>query len=170
VETSRIKIKIGIHEFEAEGPTELVQSQFESFKELIASQPKPIVNPPSTEQKINSADGDESKSKYDKIFKIEARIVSLTASPQTVSDAALLIMLGQKQYRSNDTVTGQEVGDGLDHSGVVVSRVDRVMDSFILEGSVMKIGQGRATRYRLTNTGLNKAIAIADQLVATLPE
>ena len=170
METSRIKIKIGNHEFEAEGPPELVQSQFETFKQLIAANPMTIISPSSSDQRINPPVGDQPKSKFDKMFKTEGRIVSLTAMPQTSSDAALLVMFGQKQYRNNDTVTGQEVGDGLDHSGVVVARVDRIMDAFIQEGSVMKIGQGRATRYRLTNTGLNKAVNIADQLASTLPE
>lgn len=168
METSRIKIKIGNHEFEAEGPPELVQSQFEAFKQLIASNPTPIVNPPSSEVKQNPA-GKQEPEYIDRIFKTDGRIVSLTAMPQTPSDAALLVMLGQKHYRNNDTVTGQEVGDGLDHSGVIAGRVDRIMDAFIQEGSVMKIGQGRATRYRLTNTGLGKAVNVAGQLIATLP-
>jgi len=169
MDTSKIKIKIGNHEFEAEGPSEVVQSQFEAFKQLIASNPATIVNPASSEAKQNSSQG-QPKSKLDKIFKTEGRIVSLTAIPQTPSDAALLVMLGQKQFRNNETVTGQEVGDGLDHSGIVVPRVDRIMDAFIQEGSVMKIGQGRATRYRLTNTGLNKAVNIASPLADSLPE
>lgn len=169
METSKIKIRIGNHEFEAEGPSEIVQSQFEAFKQLIASDAATIVNPASSVPKQNPVE-DQPKSKLDKIFKTEGRIVSLTASPQTPSDAALLVMLGQKQFRNNDTVTGQEVGDGLDHSGVVVSRVDRIMDAFIQEGSVMKIGQGRATRYRLTNPGLAKAISVANPLADSLPE
>jgi hypothetical protein len=167
METSKIRMKIGDHEFEAEGPPELVQSQFEAFKQLIASNPAPIVNPPSNEVRQNAP---QASTGMDKIYRTEGRIVSLTATPQTPNDAALLVMLGQKHYRNNDTVTGQEVGDGLDHSGVVAGRVDRIMDAFIQEGSVMKIGQGRATRYRLTNTGLSKAVNVAGQLVATLPE
>ena len=33
----RLKIKIGEHEFEADGPVDAVKSQFEAFKELITS-------------------------------------------------------------------------------------------------------------------------------------
>ena len=42
MENYRIKVKIGEHEFEADGPADAVQSQFEMFKQLIANQPKPI--------------------------------------------------------------------------------------------------------------------------------
>ncbi len=35
----RLKIKIGQHEFEAEGPADVVREQFQVFKDLIASAP-----------------------------------------------------------------------------------------------------------------------------------
>ena len=38
METTRIRLKIGIHEFEAEGPTEIVNEQFASFKEMISNE------------------------------------------------------------------------------------------------------------------------------------
>jgi hypothetical protein len=44
---------------------------------------------------------------------IGGRIVSLTACPETIEDAALVILLGQRTLRSNDSVTGSEVIDGL---------------------------------------------------------
>jgi hypothetical protein len=166
MDASKIKIRIGEHEFEAEGPSELVQSQFQTFKEIIENLPKQIVPQMPAETK---EDQQPPQSKFGKIFKLDGRVVSLTAIPQAPSDATLLLMFGQKLLRSNDTVTGQEIGDGLDHSGVVAGRVDRIMDAFIQEGSVMKIGQGRATRYRLTNQGMNKAVNIANPLADSLP-
>src|SRR5438477_7666462 len=36
METMRVKLKVGEHEFEAEGPIEAVQSQLATWKELIA--------------------------------------------------------------------------------------------------------------------------------------
>src|SRR5690349_20194471 len=117
METSKIKIKIGEHEFEAEGPAEVVQTQFEAFKELIASQARQIL-PPLPEHKQRDLESEQPKTFLEKIFKVEGRVVSLTAIPPTNDDSSLLIMLGQKQFRSNETPTGQEVGDGLDHSGI----------------------------------------------------
>ena len=33
---TRIKIKVGQHEFEAEGPVDLIREQFDTFKKLVA--------------------------------------------------------------------------------------------------------------------------------------
>jgi hypothetical protein len=71
--------------------------------------------------------------------------------------------------RNNVSVTGQEIGDGLAQSGRPVPRVDRVMDTAIAEAHVLKTGIKRGTRYRLTNQGLQKALAIAMELIASLP-
>jgi hypothetical protein len=78
-------------------------------------------------------------------------------------------MLGHKDMRNHLSVTGQEIGDGLAQSGRPVPRVDRVMDKAIEEAHVLKTGIKRGTRYRLTNQGLAKALAIAHELIATLP-
>jgi len=173
MDTSRIKIKIGPHEFEAEGPTELVERQFQTFKELIdlvAQQRTPEPEKKSTEKPINTGEnGDEAHVPLEKIMRVDGRVVSLTAVPQTIGDAALLILLGQKDLRGNQSSTGQEIGDGLDQSGQPTSRVDRVLLDAINENAVMKLGLGRSTRYRLTNTGLQKALAVARDLVAQVP-
>ncbi|HZU34009.1 MAG TPA: hypothetical protein VFB79_23050 [Candidatus Angelobacter sp.] len=173
MDTAKIKIRIGDHEFEAEGPAEVVKSQFEAFKELIAMQPRPILLPqPVAEQQLPQDQAQaiaQSTMQLDKIFKVEGRIVSLTAHAGSPDDATLLLMLGQKQFRGNDAVTGQELGDGLEHSGIRVQRVDRIMDKFVKEGLVLKIGLGRATRYRLTNPGMAKSTAVAKELLGNLP-
>jgi hypothetical protein len=78
-------------------------------------------------------------------------------------------MLGQKDLRANVTVTGQEIGDGLAQSGREVPRVDRIMDQALRDSQVLKTGVKRGTRYRLTNLGLSKALAIASELIASLP-
>jgi hypothetical protein len=43
------------------------------------------------------------------------------------------------------------------------------MDKFNKEGLVLKIGLGRASRYRLTNPGLAKAQGVAKDLISNLP-
>jgi hypothetical protein len=173
VETSRIKVKIGDNEFEAEGPTEVVKEQFEAFKEIIRLNPAKTQNNPmsdSVQTIVNQfvADGIPMLS-LDKIVHVSGRIVSLTALPTTVEDAALLIMLGHKELKQNISVTGQEIGDGLAQSGRPVPRVDRIMESAITEALVLKTGVKRATRYRLTNQGLVKAQRLASDLLANLP-
>lgn len=173
METSKIRVKIGENEFEAEGPTEIVQEQFLAFKEIIrlSSDKQKSRSDAELVKDITShfvADGIPMLM-LDKIMDVSGRIVSLTALPATPEDAALLIMLGHRDLRQNPTVTGQEIGDGLAQSGRPVPRVDRIMESAIDEAAVLKTGVKRATRYRLTNQGLVKAQGLARDLIATIP-
>jgi hypothetical protein len=173
METTKIKTKIGHSEFEAEGPVETVTAQFAAFLERI-SDPR-IENPARTEM----ISGDTQQNKQDRVgdkhvpienvLHASGRVVSLTALPQAIEDAALLIMLGHRDLRNNHAVTGQEIGDGLAQSGRQVPRVDRIMEKAIAEAFVLKSGIKRATRYRLTNQGLVKALNIAKSLIESLP-
>ena len=175
MEATRIKIRVGPHEFEAEGPTEVVQSQLDMFRALLASMPSvsnvPTVAANSQDEKVPSASvsADTSHVAIEKIMNADGRVVSLTALPASVEDSVLLLMLGQKDLRNNISVTGQEIGDGLDQSGKPTPRVDRVMEKHMRDALVLKTGLGRATRYRLTNQGLSRALIIARELLATLP-
>jgi hypothetical protein len=173
MDTTKIKIKIGNHEFEAEGPVETVQAQFDIFKDLVGttlaqSTPTPAIQARSATA-IPSNSGELPHIPLEKIVHVSGRVVSLTALPATTEDAALLIILGHKDLRNNVSVTGQEIGDGLAQSGRPVARVDRVMDKAITEAHVLKTGIKRATRYRLTNQGLTKALNVANDLIASLP-
>ncbi len=174
METSKIKIKIGDHEFEAEGPAESVQRQFDAFKEIIASiSSKPAA--PSLQNANNLPNNQGHSTSFphvhlEKIMHGVGRVVSLTAIPASTEDAALLVMLGHKDMRNNHAVTGQEIGDGLAQSGRPVPRVDRIMEKAIESAYVLKSGIKRSTRYRLTNEGLKKALAIAQELIDSLPK
>jgi hypothetical protein len=177
METIKIKVKVGQHEFEAEGPSELIQSQFQDFKELIATSEKhkddtcavsknqdktPAGTPFALQPPIAPT------SLYDKIMRVEGRIVSLTVRAATEQDAVLLMMLGQKTYRGNDTVTGNEIMEGLQRSGVIVPRVDRVMERLVSDGLVIRIGAHRATRYRFINQGMTRAQELANAAIASV--
>jgi hypothetical protein len=173
MDTTRIKVKIGDFEFEAEGPAETVQAQFDVFKHLISSCDAlnyPVKNTAAAnavEKQRQSADPPHVP--IEKVMHSSGRVVSLTALPASTVDSALLIMLGHKDLRNHLSVTGQEIGDGLAQSGRPVPRVDRVMDKAIEDAHVLKTGIKRGTRYRLTNQGLSKALAVASELIASLP-
>lgn len=173
MDISRIKIKIGEHEFEAEGPAEIVKEQFEAFKDIIRSLPSINTSARKADEQQASLNQSDTQQfphiPLEKILHVDGRIVSLTALPSTPNDAALLIMLGHKDLRNNLSVTGQEIGDGLAQSGRPVARVDRIMEDAIGEALVLKTGIKRASRYRLTNQGLTKALGLARDLLATLP-
>lgn len=173
MDTTRIKVKIGDNEFDAEGPTAIVQAQFKAFQEIVSTMPRVAApSQPKHEQQPIMQQGDAGNFPHipvEKILHVSGRVVSLTALPKSSADAALLILLGHKDLRNNVSVTGQEIGDGLDQSGHPVPRVDRVMEKALEEALVLKTGIKRGTRYRLTNQGLSKALNIAKELIATLP-
>ena len=73
----------------------------------------------------------------------------------------MLKMLGQKTFRENDTVTASEIKDGLEPCGYRPTRIDRIMQPLADEGSVIRIGQRKGTRYRFTNQGIAKAKGLA---------
>src|ERR1700682_900368 len=93
----KLKVKVGEHEFEASGAVEIVQAQFDEFKELIrlvasAPQAKPSPIPAA----IQSADA-LPHLPLEKILKVDGRVVSLTAKCDSIDEAVLLILLGQKE-------------------------------------------------------------------------
>lgn len=167
MDSYRLKIKVGDHEFEAEGPTEAVTSQFEAWKQLISTVPRQTNATPATNgtQEETQKPATDAPIAMDKIFKSEGRVVSLTALPNTEQEAALLILLGQRHYRTNESVTGSEVMDGMQLSGYRLGRVDRMLDGLASDGVVIRTGQHRGTRYRLSNTGLTRAQAIAREVI-----
>lgn len=173
MDSTKIKVKIGDNEFEAEGPVETVHAQFEVFKQLLSSalvQSKPSNNAvPANSVEKKAENVEPPHVPIEKILHVSGRVVSLTALPTATLDSALLIMLGHKDLRNNVSVTGQEIGDGLAQSGRPVPRVDRIMEKAIEDAHVLKTGIKRGTRYRLTNQGLLKALAVAGELIASLP-
>lgn len=174
-DTYRLKIKLGADEFEAEGPIQVVQSQFAAFKELVEARarvaaaqppvvlPAPAVNADSAQKPETHAINE----RLDKIMQLNDRVVSLTARPNSGEDAILLLLYGQKILRQNDGVTGGEIVQGADATGgLAISRVDRVLDKLSVNGDVIIIGERRSRRYRLTNSGVAKARQIAADLLA----
>ena len=176
-ETQRLKIKVGEHEFEAEGPTEVVQAQLATFHDLIVSisastiPAAPTVAPPQEKQSAPQEPNGAVSFPHlplEKILKVEGRVVSLTAKCDTVDHAVLLILLGQKEFRSNQEVSGSEIMDGLKQSGYILGRVDYTLDKLSSDGNVITIGIRCARRYRLTNQGLKQALNIAKEVLNTV--
>jgi len=173
---TRLKTKIGDHEFEAEGSPEDVRHQFQAWQELvklIASNPAavqhfvahgtPAAQP---ESKSNLPNVD---SELPKIMRVDGRYISLTAKPAGIHDAVLVMLYGQKALRDNDAVTGAELLAGLATSGGFgTPRLDRILDKLAEDGDVMSFGERRGKKYRLTNTGIAKARALAADLIATV--
>jgi hypothetical protein len=179
----RMRLKIGAHEFEAEGPVNVVQEQVKRFLELIANLPadqlspalpphveaKPPADIPLSPPASRTVSFPAVDLQLGKIMKTDDRIISLTVRPRNPDDAALLLLYGQKMLRENDSVTGAEVMGGvLATGGLAIARVDRLLEKLARDGDVIVVGEHRSKRYRLTNAGLTKARQVASELVATV--
>lgn len=168
MEAYKLKIKIGEHEFEAEGPADVVQSQFAAFKELVGTI-RPQAKPIDTVAENKSTVENSASPSYDKIMRSDGRVVSLTVKAQSIQEAILALLLGQRHFRGNDSVTGAEILDGLEESGQPVNRVDLLFNKLSDDGLVITVGINRGRRYRLSNAGLAKAQEIAKSLMAMVP-
>lgn len=166
-DTTKIKMKIGEHEFDADGPVDIVKEQFAAFRDLVATLAATSTQrhdaPPSGNQKPGQNGMD-----LDKIMRHDQRIVSLTVRGESIEDEILLVLLGQRQFRQNDSVTGSEILEGLRQTRGNVNRVDYQLTQMANEGDVISVGVRRARRYRLTNQGVTHATTIATALIGTV--
>jgi hypothetical protein len=166
----KLKIKIGDHEFEAEGPTEVVQQQFAAFRELVETLPKAPQEPHrptdvAPENAQAKTGGYPGELLLERIMRADGRIISLTARAASLEEEILLVLLGQRNLRNNESVTGGEIMDGLKRTGRTVRRIDYQLDKMTTAGDIITIGVGRARRYRMTNQGFAKAQELAMGLV-----
>lgn len=150
---SKIKMQVGDHIFEAEGPADLVRSQFEVFKELIKEHSNPTVTT------IISA---AAPSDMDKIFRVNGRLVSLRVVPTLDTEAVLLVLYGQRHYRKNMAVTGSELVDSLNYD---TAKVRPAVATLLLENAITSEGEYRGKRYSLTDQGLYKAEEVVRRLL-----
>lgn len=190
MESFRLKLKVGQHEFEAEGDQETVAAQLAIWKELIAGPsgqtpiaptlPSATANGPAMVAPIttestpaaatSSANGDIPRVDLDKLFQQDGRLVYLTALPtgeRRIADAAMLLLLGQRVYNSTDLVTGSQILDGLERSGLgTFERADGTLGDYVEpQKYVIRSGVRRGVKYRLTPPGLAKAKEIAKELL-----
>ena len=154
----RIRIKFGEYEFEGEGPNELVQAELAAFKKLLPNEEKGI--------SISERNPAVPQASIRKALRVNGRVVSMGVRSESVEDALLVLLLGQKQLRNNDRVTGAEIMDGVRASGHRVNRVDHLLNRHVRDGSITATGRRRARRYRLTNRGIQKAQEIVELLAS----
>jgi hypothetical protein len=75
-------------------------------------------------------------SSLDKIMKQDGRSVSLTARGASIEDEIMLVLLGQKTLRNNESVTGAEITSGLKITGGAIGRIDFKLDKMSNEGNI----------------------------------
>lgn len=175
MDTIKLRLKVGQHEFEAEGPKEEVQAQFEAWKSLINAAPVAAAETPAAGNQTNSHGSTNTVNKPDDphldLFESDGNTITLRAYPsgEQADDAVLLVAYAFKRIHNQDILSSVLLGKSLRLSGGTVDRVDRVVNNQIAKGFMMKAGGvGRGTKYRLTNTGSVRAEALARELFGRL--
>lgn len=182
MDIQKLKVRIGPHEFEAEGPKEDVAAHFEAWKELIgkASASVPPATPgrnghgSGTEGEASNQSANQGEGGIDRIrplFTQEDR--SLTLNVQPVGDAAdedaiILLALGYKRLLGLDAPLSIQLAESLRVSGLNAGRMDRTTAPLLKSNLLLKAGRAKATKYRLTATGIVKAEEIAGELLKRL--
>lgn len=180
MDSHRLRMKVGPHEFEAEGTAEEVNQQFALWKELIAvvpvtaPQPVPIVaQTTTTPEAVQPAKPASADQPVPDIFDVDAKkgTVSLRLHPPgdaRDADAGLLLIYAFKRLLAVDQVLAGHLKEALEVSGIRVDRIDRTIGAYHQAGLLMKSGFGKGGKYALTLTGLQRAERLARDLASQL--
>lgn len=184
METTKLKVRVGLNEFEAEGPADHVAAQYETWRQLIAAAPAAVITPPPVQPPVIPANvvtevkTREGFSAPWDIFGVDDKrnLMTLKVHPPAGenrdADAILLVLYGYRKA-GNDGAGLSEVPvtwlkESLDVSGLRVVRIDRAIAGYLRAGYVLKSGRAKGGVYRLTNTGYAKAEELAQRLFAQL--
>lgn len=162
METHRIKMKIGVHEFEAEGPKDIVTAQFNAFLKAVEkipgaalaaalAEPPPSPPTPATPQEVSNAI-------LERVFRPgdTLTLAALPSGDNAKSDAMLALLYGYLKIKGEISVTGTSLMKSAKQSGVIFERVDRIMDT-LMPAFVLAAGVKKARRYQLNNPGIVRA-------------
>jgi hypothetical protein len=168
----KIRVKVGVNEFDAEGPKEFVEELFKRFELLVnAKVPMlPVAQSRTDSDTSHSGDMVVSVSPFAKVFHQEENRISLIgrfSGDDRELDAALLILLGHKELRGIDAVPAYELLSGLNQTGYTIERADRIMKRGKERGLLNFSGVRRGTKYRLTVPGMTKAKELAKEILDT---
>lgn len=162
-----LRIRVGVAEFDCEGPANLVREDYREFLDLIdrvgckaiaervEQIERPGLNGPE-EDCSEESNGLESGT-WERLFMRKEDRLSLNIIPDTKapnSDAILLLIYGYQKLFQLEGVTSVTLMDAAKQSGLRIDRIDRNVCSehnkLLLKG-----GSGKGSRYSLNNRGLH---------------
>lgn len=174
----KMQVKIGAHEFAAEGLEETVKAQFQLFLQAITTTAAatPPVKPSREEKPSPAGDGAGGDGtpktlppnfNYERAFRDDDRngIVSLRTLPTTNDrdlDTVILLIYGIQKLNDEHEASALEVMTGARQSGLTIVRLDRLLAQ--RPELVRKGGKRRGTRYSLTNLGVNHAERLLQEM------
>lgn len=177
MDAMKVRLKVGVHEFEAEGPPNEVNAQLAIWQGLISSQSAAdgrVTKDGTTRDSGGDGSGEpRSGPGTGRLFVVDDRkdLVTLRAHPQgedRAADAVLLIVYGYRALRNLEDVPVTKLLESLRVSGISVERIDRAVAPHLTAGYLLKAGRAKGGRYRLTNTGMAAATRLAEELTSTM--
>ena len=163
-EPYKLHVKIGDAVFEAEGPKDTVEAQFQLFLELARNAPPPPPSPiePPAPQTRETLTDEESR----QLFDDEGELISLHVLPPTENrqrDTLLLLLWGYRVLKRQVAVTAGELIHAARQSGLKLDRIDRILNAsteYVRSG-----GAKKGKRYSLNNQGINHAAQLARSML-----
>jgi hypothetical protein len=180
MENQKLRAKIGEHEFEAEGPKEVVTEQFNAWKEIVLSRTANKSTPDRTDQSgvsgAGTTNGQPQTTDTEALSRIVAvdekrQLVTLVVHPsgdQREGDAIILILYGFRLLLQQEQVGATKIAEAMRTSGMTFGRIDRDASEHITSGYMLKTGRAKGSKYRLSNTGVRRAAEITQALAAQM--
>lgn len=185
-DSAKLRLKVGPHEFEAEGPEEVVAKYLAVWREAIGqSAPAPGLPAPVTPNDdvevvplappppadVSSQDDSFPKEQLARLIVFDDRrgVYRLRVIPtggDAVGDAVLLLLYGALRARGEDEMLATKLVGALESSGMNVQRIDRDAGGHMRQRWITRYGVGKGGRYRLTSTGMIQARRVAEALLA----
>jgi hypothetical protein len=166
VEHIKLRMKIGAHEIEAEGPRDVVMTQLEIWSRLAGL---PSASS-SADRSAQSAEADLAAlftvDRDRQAIALNARLGGRTRN----ADAALLLLYGHPRLLGGDggaEIPAVRLRAAVAASGHRVQRLDRVLTRYVSSGLLRKAGHPRRETYALTPAGIQRAVALVRRLAAS---
>lgn len=162
-ERVKLRMRIGLHELEAEGPRDLVMAQLAIWARLAAL-------PTAAAAAAPANDGDDPALR--RLFNVDAerKLVTLRAAlagQKRNADAALLLLYGYRTFLGGGDgteVPTVRLQTAVAASGHRVQRLDRALMRYISAGLIQKGGRYKRVTYGLTASGAQRADALVRRL------
>lgn len=173
-ETHKTTAKIGAAEFEAEGTQASVEAQLKAFLATVATCAEKglISTSPKEDSDAKGVPGRQADAIDNDILdavleKGDDNIVHLRTSPETgrQGDVLLLLLLGYHDLARKHDVSGAELKESVQRSGVEVKRPDRALEPLVKAGLVREGGRKSGKRYALKQNGRAKALELIDAML-----
>ena len=164
-ERTKLRVKSASHEFEVEGPPQVVATHFAQWQQLIASG---LLDATGESRRALAAPGNvPADQPPPKVFTADKQRNLITLHVRThgktaYADAVLLILYGYAQLFGPDAqqVPAARLKASMVASTMQCGRLDRVLAGHVGAGWLKQSGQRRGSTYQLTPAGYERAEAM----------